>query len=151
MKPPIKPAFANIKPGQKLTLAYRANIWQSTFLGFSLPSDSDSKDDTLAKFRDADGMEWEAYKHNGRWVCGSSADRLILSAPAPAFPDADYMHIIEKSGIRKGEYIAYVKGVQRIRKSGGFWESYSLGSMKGEFIPASAPTLKALAAKLALA
>ncbi len=57
---------------------------------------------------------------------------------------------IQKSGTRRGEYIAYVNGVQRIQRVGKVWQTYALGSMAGEFVPASATTLAQLSAKIEL-
>lgn len=56
--------------------------------------------------------------------------------------------LIEKSGTRKGEYVAYCNGAQRIRQAGGVWQTYALGSSAGEFTYAEAETLAALNAKL---
>lgn len=56
---------------------------------------------------------------------------------------------IEKSGFRKGEYVAYINGTQRVRRSGVGWSTYVLGSSSGEFTPISAPTLEAMDAKIA--
>lgn len=56
--------------------------------------------------------------------------------------------IIEKSAIRKGEYVAYIHGAQRIRRDGGTWTTYALGSTDGVFIHAHGSTLAKLAAML---
>ncbi len=53
-------------------------------------------------------------------------------------------HSIEKSAFRKGEYIGYANGAQRIRRGGLGWETYALGSSAGVFTPATAETLYAL-------
>ena len=56
--------------------------------------------------------------------------------------------IIEKSATRKGEYVAYVHGAQRIRRDGGAWVTYALGSASGVFIHAQGSTLAELAEML---
>lgn len=58
-------------------------------------------------------------------------------------------HNIEKSGFRRGEYIGYCNGAQRIRRSGSGWATYALGSSSGVFVYAYADTLRELGAKLA--
>lgn len=35
-------------------------------------------DDARATFRDAAGMEWQAYRFRGRWAYGSSANRVSV-------------------------------------------------------------------------
>lgn len=55
---------------------------------------------------------------------------------------------IEKCSTRKGEYIGYCNGAQRIRKGGKGWQTYALGSSSGEFFPATAKTLEELDAIL---
>lgn len=57
-------------------------------------------------------------------------------------------HRIEKAVYRKGEYIGYCNGAQRIRVGGQGWETYALGSTSGTFTYATAPTLDKLGAKL---
>lgn len=57
-------------------------------------------------------------------------------------------HRIEKSNTRKGEYVGYCNGAQRIRKGGEGWETYGLGSISGEAIFVTAPTLQKLGEKL---
>jgi hypothetical protein len=120
MKSPIKPTFANIRPGMNLICSYRSHKWASAFIGFFAIKQGESESiaypsvaklcadyiepwrmiprgieglaliekekglSFYARFRDADGMEWDAYIYQGRWVAGSSADRLSLSAPAIA-------------------------------------------------------------------
>jgi hypothetical protein len=56
--------------------------------------------------------------------------------------------IIEKSAIRKGEYVAYIHGAQRIRRDGRAWVTYTLGSTYGVFIYAFGSTLAELVAML---
>ena len=56
---------------------------------------------------------------------------------------------IEKSAFRKGEYIGYCNGVQRIRKGGQGYETYALGSSTGVATYATAQTLFELGGKLA--
>jgi hypothetical protein len=36
------------------------------------------RDEERARFEDPEIGEWEAYKYNGRWAYGSSADRLSV-------------------------------------------------------------------------
>ena len=57
-------------------------------------------------------------------------------------------HNIEKSAFRKGEYIGYCKGAQRIHKVSGGWATYALGSSSGTFVPCFGRTLAELGAKL---
>ena len=59
-----------------------------------------------------------------------------------------YLSRIEKSPFRKGEYIGYCGGAQRIRREGNGWQCYSLASQMGRAVYVSAPTLEALNAKL---
>lgn len=56
---------------------------------------------------------------------------------------------IDKSGFRKGEYVGYCNGAQRIRRGGLGWETYALGSSAGAFTYATAETLFQLGRKLA--
>lgn len=56
---------------------------------------------------------------------------------------------IEKSAFRKGEYVGYCNGAQRIRRTGKGWQTYALGSSKGVFVPAYGRTLAELGDKLA--
>jgi hypothetical protein len=56
---------------------------------------------------------------------------------------------IQESAFRKGEYVGFCNGVQRIRRGGQGWQTYSLGSSAGTFTSASAPTLFELGGKLA--
>jgi len=56
---------------------------------------------------------------------------------------------IDKSATRKGEFIGYCNGAQRIRKGGKGWETYALGSTAGVFTKATAKTLFELGGKLA--
>jgi hypothetical protein len=56
---------------------------------------------------------------------------------------------IEKSGFRKGEYVAYINGAQRVRRSAHGWATYSLGSTAGEFTPIHAATLAEMDSKIA--
>ena len=57
---------------------------------------------------------------------------------------------IKKSAFRKGEYIGYCNGAQRIRKGGQGWQTYALGSTAGTFIAATAPTLRQLGDRLCI-
>jgi hypothetical protein len=57
---------------------------------------------------------------------------------------------IEKSGFRKGEYVGYCKGAQRIRRTSYGWQTYALASSAGEFVAASGRTLKELGNELEL-
>ena len=56
---------------------------------------------------------------------------------------------IDKSAFRRGEYVGYCNGAQRIRKGGQGWETYSLGSSAGVATYATAATLFELGGKLA--
>ena len=55
---------------------------------------------------------------------------------------------IEKAAHRRGEYIGYCNGAQRIRRDGSMWQTYQLGSIEGLFVAVSAPTLRQLGDKL---
>lgn len=57
---------------------------------------------------------------------------------------------IEASTTRKGEFIAYINGAQRVRRSRSpwGWETYELGSSVGTFTPLFARTLIELDAKI---
>ena len=55
---------------------------------------------------------------------------------------------IDKSAFRRGEYVGYCNGAQRIRKGGLGWQTYALGSTQGEPVFVSAPTLRELGAML---
>lgn len=57
-------------------------------------------------------------------------------------------HRIEKSATRRGEYVGYCNGAQRIRRGGQGWETYALGSSTGAFTYATAETLYQLGGKL---
>lgn len=57
-------------------------------------------------------------------------------------------HRIEKSATRKGEYVGYCNGVQRIRRGGKGWQTYALGSSAGTFTSATAETLYQLGGML---
>ena len=61
----------------------------------------------------------------------------------------NYQHI-ERSAFRRGEYVAYFRGCQRVRRSLGGWETYALGSQSGEFVRISAPTLAAMDARISV-
>jgi hypothetical protein len=62
------------KPGKTYKLGYRSNVWNSTFIKWSLDSDG-----PRMHFRDTDGgMEWEAYMYHGFMAVGSSADKLLV-------------------------------------------------------------------------
>jgi hypothetical protein len=50
---------------------------------------------------------------------------------------------IEKSALRRGEYVLYLNGVQRVRRGAG-WRTYALGSSVGKFTPLTARTLAEL-------
>lgn len=56
-------------------------------------------------------------------------------------------HNIDKSQ-RRGEYIGYCNGAQRIRKECGYWVTYGLGSAQGKQVYASGKTLRELGDKL---
>jgi len=55
---------------------------------------------------------------------------------------------IEKSAFRKGEYIGYCFGAQRIRRAGNGWQCYGLASASGYALFTHAPTLRELGEKL---
>jgi hypothetical protein len=55
---------------------------------------------------------------------------------------------IDKSATRKGEYVGYCNGAQRIRRGGLGWQTYGLASAHGEPIFTSARTLEELGKKL---
>ena len=59
-----------------------------------------------------------------------------------------YLTRIDKSAFRKGEYIGYCNGAQRIRKGGLGWQCYGLSSTQGEAIYTTAETLEKLNSKL---
>ena len=54
---------------------------------------------------------------------------------------------IEKATWRKGEYVGYCQGAQRIVRGGEGWRTDGLRSMDGKAISVTAPTLEALNAK----
>lgn len=56
---------------------------------------------------------------------------------------------IEKSATRKGEFIGYCNGAQRIRRGGLGYETYALGSSAGTPTYATARTLFELGGQLA--
>lgn len=55
---------------------------------------------------------------------------------------------IEKSATRKGEYVGYCKGAQRIRRTGKGWATYALGSSAGEAVFVSGRTLTEIGNKM---
>ena len=55
---------------------------------------------------------------------------------------------IEKSHFRRGEYIGFCDGVQRIRREGNVWKTYALGSAAGAFHYSAAFTLADLGRQL---
>lgn len=55
-----------------------------------------------------------------------------------------YLHNIEKSAFRKGEYVGYCNGAQRIVKLGQQWVCNGLVSSAGTRMYAAAATLKEL-------
>jgi hypothetical protein len=57
-------------------------------------------------------------------------------------------HRIEKSATRKGEYVGYCNGAQRIRRGGKGWTTYALGSSAGTYTYATAETLYQLGGQL---
>lgn len=75
----------SLTPDTEVTLRFhhRGNSYDeaATFLGIS-----GEGDDRRARFRSADTetltagrtYEWEAYRYNGHWAYGTSADRLSL-------------------------------------------------------------------------
>jgi len=72
-----------------------------------------------------------------------------LTKAKPNNSNTDTMHPrIGKSGTRKGEYLGYFDGCQRIRKDGNHWVTYALGSSAGKFHYVFACTLEELGNKL---
>jgi hypothetical protein len=87
---------ATIKRGDVVQAGYKKWLTANRFLGFytdhlgtglgfsnlgELKSNVADDDCWYALFQDcADGDEWAAYRFNGRWVVGSSADALKLTA-----------------------------------------------------------------------
>lgn len=55
---------------------------------------------------------------------------------------------IEKSAFRKGEYIGYCNGAQRIRRCGAVWQTYALGSATGTPVFIYAATLEEMSRRL---
>ena len=55
---------------------------------------------------------------------------------------------IEKSCHRRGEYIGFCGGAQRIRREGNVWNTYALGSAAGTFHYSAAFTLADLGRQL---
>ena len=55
---------------------------------------------------------------------------------------------IEKSGTRKGEYVAYINGCQRVRRGGAGWQTYALGSSAGASTFIQAATLESMDRKI---
>ena len=91
-----KTTIANIKNGDILNVGYRGHLDRNQFLGFytdgsftgagyatlsELRSNVADQDTYYAKFLSLDGdYTWGAYRWNGRWRVGSSADMLQLAA-----------------------------------------------------------------------
>ena len=78
---------------------------------------------------------------------GESA-RLQRSEKAENTDHMKNLSNIEHSRFRRGEYVGYCQGVQRIRRGGLGWQTYALGSSAGQFVAMSARTLEELNAKL---
>jgi hypothetical protein len=55
---------------------------------------------------------------------------------------------IEKSKFKHGEYVGYCRGAQRIKRGGLGWKTYSIGSISGNEVYATAWTLEELDSKL---
>ncbi len=55
---------------------------------------------------------------------------------------------IEKAAFRKGEYVGYCQGAQRIIRGGEGWRTAGLRSSAGKTLSVTAPTLEALGDKL---
>ena len=73
--------------------------------------------------------------------------RWCLICPSPdlnIITVMKYLHNIEKSAFRKGEYVGYCNGAQRIIKSGQQWVCNGLVSSAGTRMYASAATLEEL-------
>lgn len=56
---------------------------------------------------------------------------------------------IERSAFRRGEYVGYCNGAQRIRRVNGGWQTYALASSAGKFMPMFGRTLAELSRKMA--
>lgn len=87
-----------LEPGQQVTLRfhgpYAANDETVTFLGIEGTGDDRrarffTRGTPLTKSDPDDGYEWEAYRYNGTWAYGSSADRLSIVRPTPAQREAE--------------------------------------------------------------
>jgi hypothetical protein len=77
--------------GQRLRVGYRGWVpkHDDVFEGFE-----GEGEDRRAKFRSVeDGSKWEAYRYNGRWVVGSSADPARLYPPTYGDVDRDAIEI----------------------------------------------------------
>lgn len=78
--PAAKPAQKRISAkyvGEKLNLAFHGT-YDRTVDEHTLIKLEGEGDDARATFRDVSGMEWEAYRYNGRWAYGSGAHRLTV-------------------------------------------------------------------------
>lgn len=73
------PRIDTLKAGSTVELVFRYGVERAVFLGIT-----GTGDDRRARFLqlnvDGEPYEWEAYRYNGRWAYGTSADRLTLYA-----------------------------------------------------------------------
>jgi hypothetical protein len=77
---PARPAQKRISAkyvGEKLNLAFHGTYDRTVDENTLIKLEGEG-DDARATFRDASGMEWEAYRYNGRWAYGSGAHRLTV-------------------------------------------------------------------------
>lgn len=72
----------SIKNGQRVTLRFMANFqgkdgaWDEDMVFDGIDGDGDDRE---ARFKYLDSSDhWKAYRFNGRWVYGSSAETLRL-------------------------------------------------------------------------
>lgn len=65
--------------GKNVCLSSAGTLWRAEFIGIT--GSGTERRATFKSWR-ADGIEyvWDAYRYQGRWVCGSSADRLSVIA-----------------------------------------------------------------------
>lgn len=82
--PAKQSAAAAAAPAKRISAANVGRVLHLAFHSPHAPTDEDHTlvklegkgDDARATFRDVSGMEWQAYRFNGRWAYGSSANRL---------------------------------------------------------------------------
>lgn len=72
-----------LKPGTRVTLRYHGSMGNLTHDGDAeFVRITGDGDDRRAVFTEPSIGEWEAYRYDGRWAYGSSADRLQLVSHA---------------------------------------------------------------------